>query len=308
MPNYIYALLCPSGNIRYIGKTNDPTKRLRRHISRAKYHETKSHAANWIRSLLRDGKKPELRILEELDDSADWVSREIALIEEHRKAGHDLTNATAGGEGVCGLDEASLRKRVAAAAITKALPENKERYSRTLREVYACPEMRARVSKIHKERWADPALREKASEEFVGSSRQKAMLAGLTDDARKRQGQTFKEKHNDPAFRAKMAATKIEINARPEVKASKTAKSRANWADPVYVAKHAESMRLHRESIAAFKATPEGQALEAERAAHKKARDIAYGRARRAEAAEKRRAEKAAMLAAATSAPYTESS
>jgi len=279
-------------------------KRLRRHISRAKYHETKSHAANWIRSLLRAGQKPSLRILEELDPSADWVSREIALIEEYRKAGHDLTNATAGGEGVCGLDEVSIRKRVAAAAITKALPENRERYSRTLKEVYACPDMRARVSKIHKERWSDQALRDKASEEFQGSARQKAMMAGLTDDARKRQGQTFKEKHNDPVFRAKMAATKVEINARPEVKASKTAKSRANWANPEYVAKHAESMRLHRESIAAFKATPEGQALEAQRKAAKAARDIAYSQAKR----DKAKAEKAAMLAAATSAPYTESS
>lgn len=304
MPNYIYALLCPLGNIRYIGKTNDPAKRLRRHISRAKYHETKSHAANWIRSLLRAGEKPELRILEELDDRADWVSREIALIEEHRKAGHDLTNATAGGEGVCGLDEASLRKRVASAAITKALPENRERYSRTLKEVYACPEMRARVSKIHKEIWSDPALREKASREFKGSPREKAMKEGLTPEVRKRQGQTFKEKHNDPDFRAKMAATKVEINARPEVKASKTAKSRANWANPEYVAKHAESMRLHREAIAALKATPAGQELEAQRKAAKRARNMAYSQARR----DKAKAEKAAMLAAAPSAPYTESS
>lgn len=304
MPNYIYALVCPVGNIRYIGKTNDPVKRLRRHVSRAKYHETKSHAANWIRSLLRTGQKPILHILEELADDADWVSREIALIAEYREAGHDLTNATAGGEGVCGLDEASIRKRVASASVTKALPANKERYSRTLREVYACPEMRAKVSKIHKEIWSDPALREKASREFKGSARQKAMKDGLTPEARKRQGQTFRALHDDPVFRAKMAATKVEINARPGVKASKTAKSRANWADPAYIAKHAESMRLHRESIAAFKATPEGQELEAARKAAKRAKDIAYSQAKR----DKAKAEKAAMLAAAPSAPYTESS
>lgn len=184
-------------------------------------------------------------------------------------------------------------------------PGEREKRSERAKRNFATSGIAAyRESREYLERWTDPELRAKRLEKFYATGHLEKLQSGLTPDVRKRQGQTFKEKHNDPEFRAKMAATKVEINARPEVKAAKTAKSRANWANPEYVAKHAESMRLHRESIAAFKATPEGQALEAKRKAAKSARDIAYSQAKR----DKAKAEKAAALAAVTSTPYTESS
>lgn len=283
MPNYIYALLCPSGKVRYIGKTNDPVKRLRRHISRAKYHETKSHAANWIRSLLKVGHKPTLKVLEEIPDGGDWVSREIETIAEYRSLGFDLTNATAGGEGVCGLSDESLAKRVAAAAITKSMPENRERYSRRLKEVSNTPEAKALRSELSKALWNRPGYREKRSEEFIGSARQEKMLASMTDDVRKRQGRTFSAKYKDPEFRKKMSAALSEVNSRPEVKESKRRKMAAIWQDPEY-AENQKWLRVAKAMALSVKLSdPAEQARRAAAKAARAARDALKARERRAQ-------------------------
>jgi len=283
MPNYIYALICPAGKIRYIGKTNDPVKRLRRHISRAKYYETKSHAANWIRSLLKTGEKPTLRVLEELADEEDWASKEIEAIARYRLSGCDLTNATVGGEGVCDLDEDTMRKRSKAASITKAKPENAARYKATLKEVFKCPELRSRLSEANKTRLSKPGVREKLSKEFKGSDRQKAMTAGLTPETRKKQGQTFKARHEDPEFRAKMAATKVEINSRPEVLESKRAKMRAVWQDLEY-AETQKWFRVAKAMALSLKLSdPAEQARRALAKSERSAREALKARQRRAE-------------------------
>lgn len=63
---FIYALLDPrTGDIRYIGKTNNPHKRFIRH----KNNREKRHCADWIASLVREELLPVMRILEALPDS-----------------------------------------------------------------------------------------------------------------------------------------------------------------------------------------------------------------------------------------------
>lgn len=287
MPNYIYALVCPIGKIRYIGKTNDPDKRLRRHISRAKYYETKSHAANWIRSLLKRGEKPEIRVLEEVPDGGDWVSREIATISEYRALGFDLTNATEGGEGVCGLSKESLAKRVAAAAITKSKPENRERYSKRMKEVSNTPEALAARSKLAKSLWERPGYREKTSEAFIGSDRQRAMLDAMTPEVRKRQGRTFSEKYKDPEFRARMVEVALEINSRPEVLEIKRKKSLAMWEDPEYI-DHQKWLRVAKAMALSINLSdPREQERRAKAKAERAVKDALKAR-------ERRRAEKLA--------------
>jgi hypothetical protein len=94
---FIYALIDPNtGNIRYIGKSNNPVKRLSDHISGCKNSLT--HKNNWINSLLKENKKPSLKIIDEVPIN-EWQMWEIFYIEKYRKEGFELTNLSDGGSG-----------------------------------------------------------------------------------------------------------------------------------------------------------------------------------------------------------------
>lgn len=95
----IYTLTDPrDSRVRYVGVSKDNTttlnSRLSRHIHEAKHllHK-KSHRTNWIRSVLRDGLKP---IVELLDEGS--YEEEIYWISQFKAWGFDLVNGTDGGE------------------------------------------------------------------------------------------------------------------------------------------------------------------------------------------------------------------
>lgn len=95
MKTYIYGLVDPSDNrIRYIGKSNNPQKRLYEHhqIKRLKTH---THKNNWIKSLLKLNLKCKIVVLEECDES-NWQEREKFYIKKYK---NQLTNTTDGGQG-----------------------------------------------------------------------------------------------------------------------------------------------------------------------------------------------------------------
>lgn len=94
---YIYALKDPNTNfIRYIGKSNNPLRRLNvYHISQAKKKRT--HKECWIFSLLKNGKKPILEILEEATMN-NWSEKEKYYIKYYYGLGCKLVNSTDGGE------------------------------------------------------------------------------------------------------------------------------------------------------------------------------------------------------------------
>lgn len=95
---YIYSLSDPeTKTVRYIGKTSRLVRRLQTHIRLAP--SSKHHAAAWINSLLNRGLKPEMNVIEEIGDDADWSEREIFWIEHFKKSGFDLTNTSPGGLG-----------------------------------------------------------------------------------------------------------------------------------------------------------------------------------------------------------------
>lgn len=97
LTTFIYALCEPgTRTVRYIGKADDPVKRLWAHLNKAK--KENNHRNNWIRSLFAVGEKPVLEILDEVDN-AFWPQWEVAWIAYYREQGFDLVNGTAGGEG-----------------------------------------------------------------------------------------------------------------------------------------------------------------------------------------------------------------
>jgi hypothetical protein len=101
MTDCIYGLVDPRSNeVRYIGKTNQkPSYRLVQHLHQAETQDGNSHLLNWLRQLLAEGLAPDIRILEVLEEWADWQERERIWIAQTRAAGWRLTNMTDGGEG-----------------------------------------------------------------------------------------------------------------------------------------------------------------------------------------------------------------
>lgn len=96
---YIYALLDPrTDEIRYIGKTTDVSRRLRRHRT-----ETgKTYRHNWLKQLRDDGLQPSIVILE-VTLKEIWEQREAHWIKYFSEMGCRLTNLATGGNGAPGV-------------------------------------------------------------------------------------------------------------------------------------------------------------------------------------------------------------
>jgi hypothetical protein len=88
----IYGLYDKSGKLRYIGKANNPEKRLKGHLREAFNRQRQTPVYDWIR---KHG-CPEMRVLEA--DCEDWEASERRLIAEHREAGAELLNVAEGGD------------------------------------------------------------------------------------------------------------------------------------------------------------------------------------------------------------------
>ena len=101
MIHYIYTLKHPITNeVRYVGKTIRPKRRLAEHL----YQHPKNHRGNWVKSLLKQGLKPTLEVIEECNDN-NWEQREKFWITQF----DNLTNSTDGGES-CIVNEMVRRK------------------------------------------------------------------------------------------------------------------------------------------------------------------------------------------------------
>lgn len=300
MPNYIYALHCPIANtVRYIGKTNNPESRLMSHVSAAKRERKDHYTARWIRKLVREGFRPTMEILETLDDSEPWEEYERFYIEHGEYFGWRLTNTNPGGEGGGYIrpeekEEWKLKVRAGFTA------EVREHISKEVRAAINNPVTKAVQRENMRKRWEDPIYRQGMTEI--------ARKIAADPAVRQRLRETTEAFYSDPANRKAISdklsafystpegrANKIRTSAAPEkVKASREGQIK-NWQDPAY-----------REMIMALKTSPEVIKKQSDRSKELWA-DPAF-RAKREEAAARRKAEKAALLAAATSAPYTESS
>lgn len=91
----IYCLIDPrTKEIRYVGKTINPERRLRKHL----IDTERNHRVNWIRSVLNDGIRPVLEVLERCSEDA-WREAERFWISYLRFLGARLTNSIDGGNG-----------------------------------------------------------------------------------------------------------------------------------------------------------------------------------------------------------------
>lgn len=98
---FIYSLEYPEGNIRWIGKTNNPKNRLKNHISESKTKKT-SNRIKWLNKLNNNNQKPILNIVDEVPVN-EWEFWEQHYISLYKTFGFNLTNMARGGKGVLGV-------------------------------------------------------------------------------------------------------------------------------------------------------------------------------------------------------------
>jgi len=90
---FIYGLYSSNdGKIRYVGKSDDPSYRVKRHIYQV--NDSKTHKNSWIKKVIKDGHNLEYKILEEVLYD-EWSDREKFWISNFT----DLVNTAPGGLG-----------------------------------------------------------------------------------------------------------------------------------------------------------------------------------------------------------------
>lgn len=102
MITYIYILQDPDTmDVRYVGKTTNPKKRLYQHTNkRVQEYSRRRHLCNWLLKLLNANKKPVMTVIDQTEYN--WKELEIYWIEQFNNWGYDLVNLTTGGDGVDG--------------------------------------------------------------------------------------------------------------------------------------------------------------------------------------------------------------
>ena len=132
---FIYSISDENDNIRYIGKSNNPFKRIYSHINESKNSEKKNHKHNWINSLLNRGIEPKIDILDEVLVS-EWQFWEKFWISLIKSWGFNLLNSTIGGEGGEGYHHSiESREKMKKSKIGRKLTEeHRYKISKSIKE------------------------------------------------------------------------------------------------------------------------------------------------------------------------------
>lgn len=100
MTTNIYILICPlDGQIKYVGKANDPKRRLKDHMLDFRSRLGEFKRTKWLRDLYVAGLKPEMEIIDVVD-MKDWKYWESCWIGYFKFIGCQLVNSSTGGNGL----------------------------------------------------------------------------------------------------------------------------------------------------------------------------------------------------------------
>jgi len=208
----IYALFDPREPlaIRYVGKTQQSlAQRLGAHIREARTG-AQSYRYKWIRFVLADGVRPEIRLLESVVAES-WQERERDWIARLRAAKHPLTNGSSGGGGL----ESAAWKAV------WADPQRRARQSAALAAHNADPAVREKKSNDGKRRYADPDERQR-------TARQQQALAAVPAIRQQRSVST-RASWQDPVKRARRMAAIRKYHSTDAARVSKSASAKRAW-------------------------------------------------------------------------------
>ncbi|HEY7413949.1 MAG TPA: GIY-YIG nuclease family protein [Ktedonobacteraceae bacterium] len=198
---FIYILCDPdTDEVRYVGKTTDLKTRLQRHLQASELRP-ETHRVHWLRSLVAAGKKPVMKVIEEVTRET-WAERECYWIEFYRAAGANLTNTADGGNGgkTCEPEQliAALHKRSHDMA------------------------WRARLSDANRRRWQNPDYRAKMIAKLTGHT--------VSDEAKARIGKAAQERGTSHLLAPDVHARAIATTTAKRTKAERSASARKGWA------------------------------------------------------------------------------
>lgn len=135
--------------IRYVGKANDPEYRLMRHIRAAQHIPVINKClSNWICSLLDEGLKPSMRVLQVVSTD-NWENAERDWIAKYRELNLNLLNVSDGGNAPSDFSQKVIGRR----------PEIKAQRSTIMRKLWADPEHRRQRTKQSPEYYLTQMLR-----------------------------------------------------------------------------------------------------------------------------------------------------
>lgn len=211
----IYLLVDPrSEQVRYVGKSIHPGKRLKQHVTYAARRNAPINC--WVRSLLRADTTPTMMVIEEVPEDKSWEEAERFWIAFFRLAGADLLNLTDGGEGA-GNPSAETRFKMGV---------NRGR-------IFG-PEVRRRMSQARKG--------EKRPAEFCAAVSERNRGSVFTEERRRKIGQAHRGKVISQSMR--------EALSRAHAGVSKTAEHR----EAIRRGAAARKARLEAEAQSAFSA------------------------------------------------------
>lgn len=95
-PRYLYRVTDAAGNIRYVGCSTNPSKRLKQHINEAKAGSAPSDFGDWLIAEIAGGRSPALIVVGPAGDS--WESDEQDEIARAIAAGARLLNGIVRGQ------------------------------------------------------------------------------------------------------------------------------------------------------------------------------------------------------------------
>lgn len=198
---FIYCLKCPTtGQVRYIGKANDPVWRLKQHISKAKHDET--HKSHWLLSLRKQGLRPVLEILEECPFDI-WQERETFHIEQSLQLGHPLTNTYRGSRGPGVMPQETRDKLSAAQMGKKKSPETLARMRAAQKGHLVTPEAIAKRTASRKGWSPSPETRER-----LRIARAKQERRPHTEETKRKVSESKRGKKMNPEAHARAIATR----------------------------------------------------------------------------------------------------
>ncbi len=168
---FLYTLNCPkTGQVRYIGKSDNPFARFYRHLLRSKAED--SYKARWIVSLQSAGLQPTMELLDEVPVS-EWESWEREYIRVFRAIRIPLTNTSEGGDGFRTILTPEIREKLGRGSRGKKFSAERSKALSMRQAGRKRPEStRQRISEARKKFFADnPEARVAVSKSLFGKKR-----------------------------------------------------------------------------------------------------------------------------------------
>lgn len=236
--NVLYLLVDPNSHeIRYVGVTTQGMrKRFNGHMSNGELSRV-NLKSNWIKSLVRKGQKPVVKIFQEFEQISRENLKELEIywIKYFRNNDCPLTNATDGGDGLTNPSEYTREKlRINALGNQYGLgykhtEEHKKLISENWRGRRHTEESKKLMSKIHTGKIVSEDTKAKISDALVGNKYRKGIPH--TEEDKEKISTSLITRWQDPSFVEKMSKRKPRPPLSDKERKAASDRKTAYWAN-----------------------------------------------------------------------------